>query len=376
MSLSNAREINFEVLRVLIMFFIVIWHSLVHGLNFAGSLDIQSQIPVNYHSVISIFNYTTSSFLMTLTAVAVNIYILVTGYFMVNSGCKWNKIPYIWLQTAFYSFIITLIIKITNAEDIGLKSLLFSGFPIFNNKYWFVTKYIGLITLAPFLSKFIQHISRKEYKVLLVILFVLNIYLFPYFSYGNIYSSSDSLQLFIFLFLLGGYIRLYNPLTKYAKFFGRSFFLYCLFITLAYIAKEYFLYITSHKTIDVGISLTFLGNNSFTFFSAVLLFLWAKHRTFAKNRMTNFVVKVAPFTLGVYLIHDNEYIRKLLWEGLNLPTYFDSIMLLPMLICISIIIFIICIFLDYIRYKLFSFARIKDRLNAIMSRFEGVINIE
>ncbi len=358
------------------MFFIVIWHSLVHGLNFAGFLDIQSQIPVNCHSVISVFNYITSGFLMTLTAVAVNTYILITGYFMINSGYRWNKIPYIWIQTAFYSFIITLIIKITNTEDIGIKSLLFSGFPIFNDKYWFVTKYIGLIALAPFLSKFTQCISRKEYKTLLVILFVLNIYLFPYFSYGNIYSSRDSLQLFIFLFLLGGYIRQYNPLTKYAKLFGQSFLLYCLIITTVYIAKEYFLYITSHKVIDVGISLTFLGNNSFTFFSAVLLFLWARHHTFSKNRMVNWTIRIAPFTFGVYLIHDNEHIRKLLWEGLNLPIYFDTPMLLPMLIGISILVFIACILIDYIRHKLFLYTRIKDGINAIISRFESVINFE
>ena len=358
------------------MFFIVIWHSLVHGLNFAGFLDIQSSIPVNYHSVTSVFNYVSSGLLMTLTAVAVNIYILVTGYFMINSSSKWNKIPYIWIQTAFYSFIITLIIKITNAEDIGLKSLLLSGFPIFNDKYWFVTKYIGLIALAPFLSKFTQMISRQEYKILLAILFVLNIYLFPYFSYGNIYSGRDSFQLFIFLFLLGGYIRQYNPLAKYATLFGRSFLLYCLAITAAYVIKEYFLHITLHKTTNVGISLTFLGNNSFTFFSAVLLFLWAKHYNFSPNRIVNLAVKIAPFTFGVYLIHDNVHIRKLLWEGLNLPTYFDTPMLLPLLIGISILVFIVCILLDYIRHKLFSYARVKDGLNAVISRLEGVIKIE
>lgn len=372
----KEREINFEVLRVLIMFFIVIWHSLVHGLNYAGSLNIASNIPVNYDSITSVFNYTTTGFLMTLTAVAVNVYILITGYFMINSSYKWNKIPHIWLQVAFYSFIITLIIKFANAEDIGLKSLLLSGFPIFNDKYWFVTKYLGLIAIAPFLSKLIQALSCKEYKILLIILFVLNIYLFPYFSYGNIYSGRDSFLLFIFLFLVGGYIRKYNPFTKWATLFGRSFILYCIVITIVYITKEYLLHIFSHKTTEMGISLVFLGNNSFTFFSAVLLFLWAKHHTFSKNKFVNWIVKIAPFTFGVYLIHDNEHIRKLLWEALNLPTLIDNPMLLPILIGISILIFVACLLVDYIRYKLFSYAHVKNGINAIVSRFERILNIE
>ena len=358
------------------MFFIVIWHSLVHGLNIAGFLNIQSEIPVNYNSITSVSNYIGIGFLMTLTAVAVNVYILITGYFMINSSYKWNKIPHIWLQVAFYSFIITLIIKFANAEDIGLKSLLLSGFPIFNDKYWFVTKYLGLIAIAPFLSKLIQALSCKEYKILLIILFVLNIYLFPYFSYGNIYSGRDSFLLFIFLFLVGGYIRKYNPFTKWATLFGRSFILYCIVITIVYITKEYLLHIFSHKTTEMGISLVFLGNNSFTFFSAVLLFLWAKHHTFSKNKFVNWIVKIAPFTFGVYLIHDNEHIRKLFWETLNLPIYIESPMLLPILIGISTIVFIACIFLDYIRYKLFSHACVKNGINAIVSRFERILNIE
>ena len=126
----------------------------------------------------------------------------------------------------------------------------------------------------------------------------------------------------------------------------------------------------------MGISLTFLGNNSFTFFSAVLLFLWAKHHTFPKNKIINWIVKIAPFTFGVYLIHDNEHMRKLLWETLNLPTYIDSPMLLPMLIGISIIVFTVCILLDYIRHKLFSSTRVKDGINAIISRFGRIIDIE
>lgn len=125
----KKRLTNFEVLRTLSMLLIVVWHSLVHGLHIAGGSN-QLRPIVEWESSIFVFNYLATNYLMCITAVAVNCYILITGYFSIQSGFKWNKILNIWLQTSFYSFTIAGIMKLFGAVDWGLGGLLFSVFPI------------------------------------------------------------------------------------------------------------------------------------------------------------------------------------------------------------------------------------------------------
>lgn len=361
MSKEKSRETNFEVLRSLIMFFIVVWHSLVHGMNFVKMMNITKTMPVDLNSFISVFNYLSTGVLMTVTSVAVNCYVLITGYFMINCGFKWNKILHIWVQTAFYSFLIALIVKVTGLESFGYGGLLFSAFPVWNGEYWFVTKYLGLVALAPFLAKMPQVLSRKEYETGLLVMFILNIYLSPYFSYGDIYGGGSSLLWFIFLFFVGGYIRLYNPFTRYKGQFGKWFLLCCLLFSAVYVVKDFLLYYIKGQVPDLGLGP--FRNNSYEFFTAVLLFLWAKYHTFSSSSIVRFLVKIAPFTFGVYLIHDNNHVRNWLWETLDLTQFSGSCWLLFILLGISIAVFLICILLDYGRSRLFQLFHVKDILN-------------
>lgn len=359
----KKRLTNFEVLRTLSMFLIVVWHSLVHGLYIVGGTN-QLRPTVEWESTISVFNYLVTNYLMCITAVAVNCYILITGYFTIQSGFKWNKILNVWLQTSFYSFTIAGIMKLFGAVDWGLGGLLFSVFPIWNGEYWFVTKYLALIILVPYLSKLASSLSQQEYKVGLIILFALNIYLGPYLSYGNIYSGSNSLLWFIFLFYTGGYIRLYNPFVQHAGRFGYYFLLFAAIFSFINIAKNYIIHFIYQEETSPKLE-WWLGNNSYTFFTAVLLFLWAKHYSFKESLLLRWIVRIAPFTFGIYLLHDNNHIRKLICGYLNLPQYQNSIWLIFILLGISLSIFTIGVLLDSIRSYVFH----KFHLNDFFQRF-------
>ena len=61
----------------------------------------------------------------------------------------------------------------------------------------------------------------------------------------------------------------------------------------------------------------------------------------------------APATYGVYLIHDNRFVRKVLWQFLR-PTDFlsEKYFFLYMILCI-VAIFIVCAFIDKVRQQLF-----------------------
>lgn len=349
------RQPNFEILRTLMMFFIVVWHFIVHGiLNYKAE---GSQTLLDMSSMPAIFNYLSTEYIMYIAGVAVNCYVLISGYFLVKSDFKWNKIAKVWLQTAFYSFAICAFLQVTGVLHFSIKNIINSLFPIRIYAYWFVSMYIALLALSPFLAKLALSLGKKEYQIGLIVFSIISLTLNIDFPYGHIYSNGADLIWFIYLFFVAGYIRLYNPFEKFSRSFGKHFLFFC-FILLCF------------STLEISIKYIWKGEmpsyfktvyNGYTFFSSVLLFLWAKHHTFKDNGISRFIVKIAPYTFGVYLIHDNFYIRNLLWNNWLSPIqHIDSWGFIPYMIVISFIIFSVCVFTDYLRSKLFSILHLNE----------------
>ena len=91
------RKSNIELLRVVSMLFIVIGHSLCHsGIGsqtniINGGFNLQ-QVEIQYLSI--------------LTSTAVNCYVLISGYFLIDStSFRWSKIFSLWIETFFYSIL-------------------------------------------------------------------------------------------------------------------------------------------------------------------------------------------------------------------------------------------------------------------------------
>lgn len=360
------REPNFEILRTMIMFFIVVWHFIVHGLGIAH----QPPTSINPSSALSIFNFLTIQYITYCTAVGVNCFVLISGYFLVNTTFKWDKIIKIWIQVVFYSFVICAFLKALNLTEIHRNDIMAIVFPIQKQTYWFMTQYVAFLLLAPFLGRLAKHLSPKEFLIGLLLLILLNcsfidtpLFEFPY---GNIYSNGYGLLWFITLFFIGAYIRLYNPFSAHKNYFGWIFLIYSLILLLGNLFfKQYVLYLLKNRSFMYSMPI----NNGFVLFSSIFLFLWAKHSQFPNNKVTQTIVRIAPYTLGVYLIHDHPYIRQLLWQKwTSFCTYIDSIYLLPLMVVTSVAIFITCILIDLIRTRIFTYLHIDTIANKLYIR--------
>ena len=120
-----------------------------------------------------------------------------------------GKIVKIWFQTFFYSIFIAILFLLFT-DSYGLTDTVRFIFPVKSGIYWFVTKYLALLALSPFLAKCVERLSKKSYQILLFVLsFIqLEFYHFPYgFRYENEYGNS--IMFFITLFLWGGYLARY-----------------------------------------------------------------------------------------------------------------------------------------------------------------------
>lgn len=97
--MAKKRNPSFEILRVVAMFLIVVWHFLMHGVGQKPD-GITSDIP-------SLFNLCSMEMIGCLAKVSTNCYILITGYFIIHqTSPKWEKIPKTWAPIAFYSVLL------------------------------------------------------------------------------------------------------------------------------------------------------------------------------------------------------------------------------------------------------------------------------
>lgn len=146
-----ARLSNFESLRIVSILLIL-------------SIHIYSQVPYREMSEI---NQLLGHFINAIGNIGVSCFILISGYF----GIKFNA--YRFIQIALLTTFYTIFIHIINhGWEINM-ALIRSAFtiPLYHN--WFITCYLILMLLSPFINKSLEHISQNKFKKFLLIQFVI-----------------------------------------------------------------------------------------------------------------------------------------------------------------------------------------------------------
>ena len=76
----------------------------------------------------------------------------------------------------------------------------------------------------------------------------------------------------------------------------------------------------------------------------------------------NIMVKVAPYTFGIYLIHDHLMVRDLLWKIVSLPSYGQRWDYSLYVFTLSLLVFVICALVDAVRKRIFSLFDIDEHI--------------
>ncbi len=155
-TVKKQRQEGIELLRILLMFGIVVLHILL----FSGLLNYRTM--ENQTTKIFFFMY---SFFI----VAVNCYVLISGYFLVESKFKPKKIIELIIQVATYSWLIMLIILLLE-RHLDTWDILLCVFPTILKTYWFATCYIVLYLISPFLNMGLKNLDQKYLKFIIIFL--------------------------------------------------------------------------------------------------------------------------------------------------------------------------------------------------------------
>lgn len=370
----NQREPALDLLRILSMIMVVCLHCCNHG----GVLG-EGLAP-------GTVNWVLANTVFALAFVSVNCFVLLSGYFQCTSQFKLRRFASTWLQTFFYSVLLCLIINIIcPGESISLiKELIKSSIVVSMSQYWFVTAYLLMYAVSPFLNCAIQAMDRTKHLLccmVLVGIFSVAHNVVYINDFGGVRGGSSFLW-FCVLYMIAAYFRLYLPRGKWsAKGLFLAYLLCALVIAAERVAAEY---ITPMIFGRVALTSFFFSYNSiFTLAASCFLFLCFRELSISNQRVCRIISAVAPLAFGVYLIHDNRFVRPILWEALKPSAYVESPwLLLYMALCV-IGIFVICCIIEKLRQILFSQCRINalvktwsDKVqNAVLQRLEATAKI-
>lgn len=347
--MKKEKKSSIELLRILSMIMILF----LHIFNYTGLLYAVEKFTINYYLI---------WMLEALCFVAVNCYVLISGYFLVESKFSFNRILKIWIQTFFYSILITFVISYF--KEISFTEVIKSFFPIITTRYWFVTVYITLLLISPFLNVLIKNISKKKYQLLLITnLIMFSVIPIVPIPSGLLFGGGYGIAWFINLYLIAGYIKLYGIKLKKYKCLCIYFLMSIITFFVKYILDfiEFYYFRTN---------LLYDYNCITVLIASIGLFLFFINSNITNNFINKIIFFVSPLTFGVYLIHENPIFRNTLWEKINIIAYINSPILIIKVIAIVIILFIIFILIDFVRLLLFK--KINPSINKIGNNLDSL----
>ena len=329
---SNLRNSNIEFLRICAMLMIIGLHYL-HG-SMGGALEY-----IEYGS----WNYYVSQVAETVCIISVNIFVLITGYYMASRKSNYeigiSKPINLYIIMAFYGFLFLGIAIVLGKQEISATIILRTTFPFLYSKRWFVETYIILLLLSPYLNKLLVSLSKKNYLVLLLIWISLFSVWPSFFSNPPIKDGGYGFIHFITLYMISGFIRLHIDLPK--KRWKKCLLLLTAIgcITGTYLIRNHF----------NGWSYDFILN----IVSATCILIWFLTLKERNNRIVNCI---ASTTFGVFLIHTDFSLTEFIYQDvLHCSEYCQSAWFAVHLIASVLFLFVIGSIIDFGRQFLWKY---------------------
>lgn len=288
--------------------------------------------------------------------ISVNLYVLISAYFLCKSNFKFKKLLSLIIEVLFYSVVIYLLSVFCGNTTFSWFNCIKAFLPIISSEYWFATIYVGLYILFPFLNLSIKALNKKSFNYLIIVLSLLFVVIpnFFFFSVWQNFGAGYGIVWFVVLYYIGAYIRLYisqEYIQKHTQVI-RLGAIVCLLSPFA--AKILIALIEKCIWGSVIGSSAFYSNNSILIVPAsVLTFMVFTTINIKSVRTTNIINFVSKSTFAVYLIHNNKYVKDNLWNYVRPHLNLNSIYIVIQYIVVILIIFISCILIDLIRRYIF-----------------------
>lgn len=328
-TVTKPRDTNIELLRILAMLMIVFSHS---------TFSVFNQLKEYPEATNTLLQYMISGG----GKIGINLFMLISGYFMCQSNISFKKFVKILVWIYFYDVVIGGAFFLIGYADFNLRNVIDYIYPFRNNSInYFTTAFLFYYVSIPFWRTLIDNMSRRMHLAFIIFGYICYVFYndIPIFS-----VPLDAVFWFGYLYVISAYIRRYVDIDRYHNISGMIallflFFIYISIFLLFFVVKLYpiGLFSSANSTLAMGFS--------------VATFVWFKGLTIKYFRIVNLA---AASTFGVLLIHSgSSSIRYVVWTKIIRGSeWFGSSLYLLYMITSVLALYIVCTMIDIIYKKL------------------------
>lgn len=351
--ITNHRNPGFDLFRAISMIFIITLHIINKGRLINNDNSISQNII--YNSILS------------LCLCGVNCFVLISASFLLDSNkIKLSKVVQMIAELWIINFIVSVTGMVFEQKEVGFLEIVYLLFPFFTRQNWFINVYLLLYLLHPFLNVVLKAISKKQLGYLSLILFISFCILpsvLPNRNWTFDTANGYSITWFIALYVFCAFLKRESN-KKVLSLHSWFYFLIIVFCILTMVSSRFFFrYLQSKIGIDeLYIELLWFQYDSlFVLLESICLFCVFKN---AKIRSTISIPIsfIGSHTLGVYIIHDNFFIRERIWlEWINVSK-FSGFWFGPIIIVLVAIVTLIACTMVYSPIHIFLSSVFKSRV--------------
>lgn len=348
---AKKRQANLELLRIIAMLMVITLHYLGKG-NALPGMD--KLVPSDPNFINGMIAWS----LETLSYGAVNLYILISGYFLINATAKNEKAFKIVVQVLFYSIGVFLVFLAMGklpeyASETYYKTMFFA--PIASSHYWFASSYVFFYLLAPFAAVGIRRLDQKQHLglVILTMLLFSRLWRIVLPQSAPLLENGYNPFWFLTVFVTASYIRRFVPIRKNRRILYLG--LYFLFSAVT-VVSFFVVYAVFKRTgrFEVFIKILLEYNSPTIIVSSVSLFLFFRTIDIKEGFLSKAILFVSPLTFGIYLLHEQYLLRELWTTFWKVDQYFTTPFFIVHLIGCVLSVFIIGAVVEGIRRLLFG----------------------
>lgn len=354
MESGEKRNSSIEISRIFAMLLIILGHLCSHS----------EIITLNCESII---NRTWMRACPGFAYIGVDIFAIISGYFLCTvNRIKVKHIFRIWLQMLFYSVLIYVVLCGIGYNKFSLREFVRALLPYSSSIWWYATTYITILVLAPFINKALDNLTIKRKSVLLGIsIFLWSV--FPSFIYADM-GFSYVIWLLV-LYQVGAFMRAKQSALVEKKNIMVGVSVVILMLTFAVMAGDILLGNTWGNRFTLGSAFIYI-HSIFMLMSAFGFCVFFIGIPTFHNSLINIT---SASTFGIYLIHDNPYIRNVLWKILPTKSMIDNGFFILYTLGVTLLVFIVCFIVE--RIRTYSFALIERGIKR-MRLYNRVIALE
>ena len=323
MAETKLRNSNFELLRIISIAAIIGYHFYLQTAAYRTSLA---------------FPGTIAMFLGSFGRSSVNIFVMIGAWFLIDMRFSVMRMIRLYLACLVYAVVFTLLVvvlKLPPSPPSGgdaFKALLRAVTPFSSSPLWFVTDYLFLLLLSPFLNRFIHGLPSRAFRILYWVLLTVFVVIptgesaIPGFSVYRYYVVKSDMSWMIVLYLLVGYWK-QNGEPVFAA--GRRAWT-CLFgaIGCSALLCIFDRLLPSLKAPAFAVrkfhgfcEFLFMDlSSAFCVFLAVSAFFAFRRLTFASPAVN----RIARHTLGIYIIHQVPVFIPVMWGIFRVDAWLKS----------------------------------------------------